>query len=482
MQAFVAGEVNPARRAAYEAHLESCGACRERRDRVQGIHQLLSAVVPVDLDELAWRRVQTKVRSQLQDEVRDAPSTLDLVLGRRWWTAGLVAAAAVALLVWFAPVLRPKPSEPQPQTTTQLAVRRVHARQAPVDLVLSAGVELELGAQGRLEVLPVENFAPKLVLVSGALRVRDFRPPALGRPIRLQAAPYTVEAQRSDFVITTLADGAQVEVHRGTVQVTPPGGPSVTVAEGTARRFVTKRAEVEPEVAKAPAPRAAVRRSARAEAPVDPPVSVEIPVPVPVRAAPVPAPVPAPPETRVEVEPPRDPRARLLLQAEHAYYRDHDLERAIELSLQVRARGPKGPAYWAATELLCQAYTANSQADLAVQTCSEQLQRPMQDASRRKLHQQLAEIHRTQRGDCESAIKHFNQVLVFGRTTPLDDNARLLRAGCALKVGDLTLAERDLAQLEASTTFRRQSALLRLRDELSASRQAQVRNGATDNR
>ncbi len=480
MQAFVAGEVNPARRAAYEAHLESCGACRERHDRVQGIHRLLSAVVPVDLDELAWRRVQTKVRSQLQDEVRDAPTTLDLVLGRRWWTAGLVAAAAVAVLVWFAPVLRPQPKEPQPQTTTQLAVRRVHARQAPVDLVLSAGVELELGAQGRLEVLPVENFAPKLILVSGALRVRDFRPPALGRPIRLQAAPYAIEAQRSDFVITTLADGAEVQVHRGAVQVTAPEGSSVTVTQGTTQRFVTKPVQVEPRVARAPAPKAAVRRSARAEAPVEVPVSAEIPVPAP---APAPAsPAPAPPQTRVEVEPPRDPRARLLLQAEHAYYQDHDLKRAIELSLQVRARGPKGPAYWAATELLCQAYTANSQADLAVQTCSEQLQRPMHDASRRKLHQQLAEIHRTQRGDCESAIKHFNQVLVFGRTTPLDDNARLLRAGCALKVGDLTLAERDLAQLEASTTFRRQSALQRLRDELSASRQAQVRNGATDNR
>lgn len=479
MQAFVAGEVNPARRAAFEAHLQSCPACRARHDRVQGIHRLLSAVVPVDLDELAWRRVQTKVRSQLQDEVRDAPSTLDLVLGRRWWTAGLVAAAAVAVLVWFAPVLRPQPSEPQPQTTTQLAVRRVHARQAPVDLVLSAGVELELGAQGRLEVLPVENFAPKLILVSGALRVRDFRPPALGRPIRLQAAPFTVEAQRSDFVITTLADGAEVQVHRGTVQVRPPSGPAVTVAPGTARRFFTTAAQAQAEVAPAPSPKVAVRRPSPSAAPSAAPAPAETPAAVVLAA---PAPAPAPTETRVEVELPRDPRARLLLQAEHAYYQDHDLDRAIRLAIQVRGGGPKGPAYWAATELLCQAYTANSQADLAVQTCGEQLQRPMHEASRRKLHQQLAEIHRTQRRDCASAIKHFNQVLVFGRTTPLDDNARLLRAGCALKVGDLTLAERDLAQLEASTTFRRQSALQRLRDELSASRQAQVRNGATDNR
>lgn len=488
LQAFVAGEVDPARRVAFGAHLEACAACRARHDHVRGIHRLMRAIITPDLDELSWRRMQTRVRAQLEDEAGTAPTTLDLLVGRRWGTAGLAAVVAVALLVWFAPGRSRAPADTELPPSSRWAVRQVFAREAPVDLVLGAGVEVELGARGRLE-LPAnaDHDSAPLTLIAGDLRVRDLRPPATGRPIRVEVAPYYVSATHADFVVTRLALGAKIAVQRGEVRVAREGREVQRIGAGT-QQILGPPIEGPALAVAGPAPsplRPAARRASvpsgmnPAPAP-DAEQPVLAPVP-PADARPDPAAAPLP-ETDVQIEAPADPVTRRLAEARQAYFEAGDLKRAIQACNEVRTAAEGRSEYWEATDLLCQAHTALAESDLAVARCTELLQSPLPDHRRRTLHQQLAEIHRTQRGDCAEAIKHYNQVLIFGHSTPLDDNTRWLRASCALEIGAITLAERDLAQLEASSTFARPDALKSLRTKISASRRTQVRDGATDTR
>lgn len=433
---------------------------------------------------MSWRRTQTRVRAQLQEDAERTPTTIDLVMGRRWGTAGLMAAAAVALLVWFAP--RPSAPPTPVAVSSSPLLRRVLTQAAPVDLMLSTGIELQLGPQGRLDLQSSVGASVHLTLVAGALNVHDLRPPAATRPIRVNAAPYSFSASHADFVVTRLSSGAQLEVQRGEVTVARGQDRAVRIQAGENRTFSTGVSSPLSE-----APSANVTPAPPAAALV--PVAAVVPNAAVVPAQPIPSdnePLPEPPasvvsqpaETQVVMESPADPIADLLRQANHAYFRAGDLERTVELATQVRGASPGPIQDHAALELLCNAYTSLKQAEHALRTCNALLQTPRNAAARRVLHQQIAEIHRVQMGDCVSAIEHYNQVLVFGRSTPLHDDARWRRAECAVQVGDFTLAERDLTQLEASPTFRRTNALKALRAKISASRRAQVRGGATDKR
>ncbi len=434
------------------------------------------------MDELSWRRTRTRVRAQLQEDAHRAPSTIDLVMGQRWGTAGLVAAAAVALLVWFAP--RPSSKPPVVATASSTpAMRRVLTQQAPVDLMLSTGIELQLGAQSRLDLEPSQGASPRLTLVRGVLKVHDLRPPAATRPIRVEASPYSFSASHADFVVTRLATGALLQVQRGEVTVVHGQDPPIRIRRGQRRTFpadaqVPTVEDVSAVPAPVPSPVSKPARMATSVSATEPaeviPSGTLVVEPTTVGAQPA--------ETQVEVEVSADPAAVLLHRATQAYFGVGDLRRTIQLANELRNTSPGAAQNRAALELLCNAYTSLKQAQDALRTCNALLQTSRSPAAQRVLHQQIAEIHRIQRGDCASAMKHYNQVLVFGRSTPLHDDARWRRAECAVQVGDLTLAERDLTQLEASPTFRRTNAVKALRAEISASRRAQVRGGATDTR
>jgi hypothetical protein len=78
-------------------------------------------------------------------------------------------------------------------------------------------------------------------------------------------------------------------------------------------------------------------------------------------------------------------------------------------------------------------------------------------------------IYRTQLNDCKKALSEFEAVIVFGQGGLLNEQARLGRAACALELGDLDTAAREISILEA------RSAHLSLRSELSELKDRLVR-------
>ncbi|MCA9554383.1 MAG: hypothetical protein KC933_30385, partial [Myxococcales bacterium] len=197
----------------------------------------------------------------------------------------------------------------------------------------------------------------------------------------------------------------------------------------------------------------------------------------------------APEETRVEVELPSDPVRRAWIAARAAYYEDGDLDRAIGLAVRLRADAAvRVESRWAGS-LLCEAYTARGRAREAVEVCTEVLP-ARQGEEARILHRRIAELYRGQLGDCARALPHYNQVLVFGRSSPLDEGARLARAECAAETGDWDLVRRDLLQLENSQIAKstsptgdpteQRAALERIRQRLAQHRAAQAASGMAD--
>ena len=458
LQAYAAGELDPARRGACEAHLKGCGRCRERLAQVRGLHQLLQAAQPRGPDDLAWRRIRDRVRSQLEEDAHQGVSTLDLVMGRRWVTAGLAAAAAVALMVWFGRKPEPKPA-PKAVVARAAPVQALSTGAAPASVELGAGLEVELGARGGLEIGASARDAIELDLKTGRLVVSDFRAEDRTTSVEVRATPFRLRSRQASYELTRMSSGIEVDVATGQVTVTGPGLDfPEQIGPGAPKRLAD--------------PSAPSKVVAKVEPREKPSIEVDVPQVAPPGSRPREGamvdetPVIEEATTRVEVEAPDDPVAKAWVEARAAYYRRRDLDETVRWAQEVRRIAGRRPEAKWATNLLCEAHTAAERAAEAVVACGELLERVSGEEAR-QVHKRLAELHRTKLKDCASAIEHYNKALVFGQTTPLDEDARLGRAECALQVGDKDLAKRDLAHLEASRTFRRPELIRRLRKRLS---------------
>ena len=149
----------------------------------------------------------------------------------------------------------------------------------------------------------------------------------------------------------------------------------------------------------------------------------------------------------VDVQPPADPVLTLWREANEAYYRRRDLPEAVRLATRVVELG--GSHAQMARQLLCDARIALEDGKAALKVCRSLLPWARSEEEKRNIHYTVGTIYRALLGDCAKAIQHYNQALVFGRQHILDDEVRIFRATCALEVGDISLAERDVGSLSA---------------------------------
>jgi hypothetical protein len=443
LQAYVSGEVDPPAQAAMKAHLSACEICQERLGRVRVVHRLFQGMIPKEPDELAWRRIRERVRAQLESDAHPEAHTIDLFLGRRWLPAGIAALAAVALLVWFAPQHSRAPKPEAPIAIAPPLVEPIEHEEAqtvtsgalPLELTLASGESLRLAEHTRVTAAPGEGSV-ELRLESGDLDVTLPRRPSAESPFKVTTPVFNASARSSDFSVGYRAHEFSVTVRDGEVDVDGPSVGHRTVVVGERLEGVVE--ETSAKVAVRPkklAPKKAIEAPA-----IDAPLAETPSEPTQFSSS-------SEGETKVEVvETPLDAIGEAWREASEAYYQRRDLGRAIERAkVAASARGrPEGRL---ARQLLCDAYIAKSQPTEAVEACGALLDGATGEESR-SIHYTLATIYRAQLADCRQAIVHYNQAVVFGRATLLDDEVRLFRAGCALEVGDVDLAWRDVNALD----------------------------------
>ncbi|MBK6687092.1 MAG: FecR domain-containing protein [Deltaproteobacteria bacterium] len=439
LHAYVAGEVDPPSQAAIRAHLSACDVCQERLGRVRVVQGLFRGMVPKEPDELAWRRIRERVRTTLEnDAAPEAVHTIDLLMGRRWVPAGLAAAVAIAVVV----LLLPGKQRPAPAPEVRVAeiapapsqAQAIASGPAPLELTLASGANLKLKEQTKVVAEAPGGPAVSLTLERGALDVSLPRRPEGGESFEIHTPGFVANARSANFSVGYQADEFSVEVRDGEVDVEGPViGPKKTLVEGERLAGSTRP--------RAPASAPTAKSKAR---PAPRPVSD----PVVVRPAEPAGPIVSSSEgeTTVEVlELPLDEVAAAWREASDAYYQRKDLDQAIAKAQEVqKAKGR--PEARLAQQLLCDAYIAKAEPHEAVDACRALLDAAGPDEAR-AIHYTLATIHRAQLQDCRQAIQHYNQAVVFGRATLLDDEVRLFRAGCAIEVGDLDLAWRDVMTL-----------------------------------
>ncbi len=466
LQAYVAGEVDPVKREAIKAHLDSCEVCLETLGKVEGVQRLLRRMAPPEPDELRWHRIREKVRTNLDTETSSAAHTLDLLLGRRWVTAGMAVACVVALLVWFAPR---KPKTPASaiaeQSQNHEKAQTINTGESPLEVTLASGAQIRVAEKSRVTAPEPSAKSLTLQLNVGELDIRF--PRALARATqeqtaKIQTPAFSALAFSQDFSVGYRADAYYVAVREGRVEVEGEGfGGKQTVREGE-RQVVRVGAKsealqepVSPELTEAEPTKKTKRASKRASR-----VSALLaaqrekarkPASSKTERPAIQAPKKSSSEgvTSVEVlSEPEDFVRSLWLRAKAAYYEQNKIEQAIEIAEQVvRLAGRRQEAFLA-QELICQAHIAGKQPNRAVQACKKLLDLG-NDEQALGIHRTLANLYRNQLDDCRSAMAHYNRALVFGRKNELDDKLLLSRATCALELGNLELVDADIRRLEA---------------------------------
>jgi putative zinc finger protein/FecR-like protein len=501
LHAYVAGQVDPAQRAVISSHLETCESCRRAKARVEAIAGLFHEMQPADLDEMRWRRISQGVMSRLEHEARERRhgSWADVILrsgiaGSRTRLAALGAAvlAVIALAVWIVPRSISTPSQEAPESDRTIARERgvstIATGQTPLAITLPSGVSLRLSSNARM--LARSTVPPQIALdlEFGTLELAEFEPPRHEETITVRTPAFIATARRSEFTVGYEADRFFVSVRRGEATVEGDSLPKPRVVQASetlvllregatwkARDAQAAAEESAPTIPSTIAQRIERERTLLAKAraaeggkearPVKP-ESVE-PAPTPFEES-----VHSSYEgdTRVQVEkPPEDPISKKWLEASAAYYTSHDDARAVALANDIIAEGGNRAEVGLAQGLLCEAYLTLKQPERAVAACKARIAAETDPESARMLHYQLGTIYRTQLHDCRAAIDHYSASMVFGRATTLDDESLVWRAHCALSLGDVDGAKRDIVLLERhSALLARPAELVELKKRLGA--------------
>jgi hypothetical protein len=421
LHAYVAGEVDPAERAAIESQLATCEVSRARLDRVKATTVLFAEMAPDEPDDLAWQRIQNRVRVDLENAASGRLEHRPHAGPRVWLSAAIAIAATIATFVLLGrnasdvPVPAPDPAPaPGPQILA--------SGSAPLEVKLASGTSLRLSPASEVVVKAPSALPTEVDLDVGELRVRPAVRAEGGRPSVVVRTPsYVATAKSLDFTVRYRGDGSFVESRDGSVEVKGGGfGERTIVAQGERR-----------------APEGSPRVTAILEESVE---KAKLEAARPVRET-------VEGETQVEVIDDEDPLKRRWVETARAYYERRDLGQAIELARQVIAEGGDRPEARLAEELLCDALIAEGRGEEAAEACAAQLARPHGDEERRQIHFRIATIHH-RLGDCGTAIEHYGRAMVFGGSSLMDDRVRLFRAACALEVGDLELAGSDLLSLK----------------------------------
>ncbi len=446
LHAWMKGELDGGEGAGITAHLSSCDACQARIAKMEPLLEGLEAEQQADLDDLSWQRIAQAVKRELDSPKRPSLPSPGAFWTQRWVSAVAVTAAVVMLFVWGSPPLKlGQVAKESPPGATLVSAERGYAVRLPsgVDLTLASDTRVRLGRSEAapnlyLEVGEVELLLPEAIeLPAGGFEVR--------------APAFRVSARAAQLRVGYWAREYFVEVEKGEAKLRPEGQlDSITVSAGERR---TVHLVGGPTASRAPERRAnhpTPAASPRVEPSAVPPPSIA--------SAPRAAAEPAPEvsraleeETRVEViAPPSDPLRDKLLEANRAFYEERNAKRAVELATEVAKTDEPRPEIRLAYGLICEAELALRRPERAAAACEAQLLREPDPESMRELHLKVGSILRSMLGRCEEAIHHYSEAMVFGRVSLLDAEARLGRASCALEIGDLELAERDLDLLSTA--------------------------------
>lgn len=461
LHALLAGELDPAQKAAVEAHLQACEQCRQRKEEVSRVQSLLSQVTPQEPDDLAWRRLQERVRVKLEESASEQEvNTIDIIRGRRWVSAGLVAAAVVALLVWFAP--RRQPSRPEGQgLVAQKDAQVISSGNAPLNVQLVSGTQLHLENQSEVVASSPGADKTQIELKRGAVAVRMPQKAGSLRPVHVRTPAFSTVAYSRDFSVGYQSSSYFVHVREGYVEVEGPGFEGKQRVEKGERQVVHLKTPNKKSEKGTSQPDSGV--AAPATDKIAPKKQFETVETVRDSSEGV---------TKVEVlsVPVVDPLGESWRAANQAYYGKRDFKEAIRLASKVAAAGKNRPEGPLAVRMLCEARMSLGQGAQAIKACEKLLELESNQEQIRLVHYTLATIYRDQLNDCESAIRHYNRATVFGRTLRLDDEVRFFRATCALEVGNLDLADADLSALESRKRAHRPEELKALRRKLSVLR------------
>jgi hypothetical protein len=432
LQAYAAGELTPAERAHVEAELDAEPENRARLERVQSMRGLLLEASPQEPDDLTWKRMQQRVQAKLAEPVRRESK------GGVWLPVGIAAAAVVATLI----ILDREKAEPIAPAPMEPAGPQVLASgSAPLDVKLASGTSLHLAPSSEVLVKSPEAQPTELMLEVGQLDVRSPVRLFEGRPaVTVRTPLYVASAASEDFTVGYRSDSYFVEARDGEIAVHGEGFDEGTVVKAGERRTVESAKPKKPSRVKRILKQSvekAETASARVEEISAPPAASEVKES-------------SEGETSVQVVMEEtDPVKRKWLEAAVAYYERRDLPAAIDLAKRVVAEAPNRAEGRMAEVLLCEALIATQRAPEAIEACEARLRRPHTEEEKREIHFLLATIHHRHLSDCERAIQHYGQAMVFGGTSLLDDRVRLFRASCALDVGKLDLATVDLQTLKA---------------------------------
>ncbi len=354
LQAYVAGEVDPVKREAIKAHIDSCEVCLETLGKVEGVQRLLRRMAPPEPDELRWHRIREKVRTNLETETSTSAHTLDLLLGRRWVTAGMAVACVVALLVWFAPR---KPKMPG-STVAELSqshekAQVINTGESPLEVTLASGAQIRVAEKSRVTAPEPSAKSLALQLSVGELDIRFPRASARGskqQTAKIFTPAFSALAYSQDFSVGYRADAYYVAVREGRVEVEGEGfGGKQTVHEGE-RQVVRVGAKGETSPKPTSTEPAAVRNTELAKQTLRPAKRASKTNPAPRRdkarkpaLAKVESPAARAPTksssegvTSVQVlSEPEDFVRSLWLRAKSAYYEQNQIEKSIEIAEQV---------------------------------------------------------------------------------------------------------------------------------------------------
>jgi ferric-dicitrate binding protein FerR (iron transport regulator) len=510
LHAYSAGELDPAHRVVVERHLEACGRCSAALAEADALRAVLVASEPPPLDDLAWQRMQRRVRAEL--ESRASSSAMRGRSAREWLGAALAsAAAAVALVVWFTPFT---PSAP-------VGGPRVGASDERLELVVGRGVVVRADRGARMRVVDVDPSAVRLALDEGRIAVR--MTPELDTALALEARGGVLEARGAMFTLSALGARAELDVGRGQVQLTQGGarrtmhdgqlwgwsetgaGPFAAArpgasafesieasdpgADAAAVRAPESSVSGDAPAARAPmadaveprsvdtalGPTRAAERASATERPGSSP-SARRSIRAPSGAASV---VPGAsrggqgaPSLAVAASGPASLDARGVFEAAQQAFDEGEVTRALELARAV----PRDDDLWAqrAAVLECRAAILVGEHGRAVEACERVLRGELEPVERRHAHLMLAQLHRTQLGDCGRALPHFDAASVRGENSLLQEEVLLGRCDCRIRVGNLDGATRDVAQLELrGNALTRPRMLEALRLELQKARAAE---------
>lgn len=486
LHAYAARQVHPGERAVISAHLQVCPQCRVRFAAVEKMCGLLSSMAPLEPDEMRWRWMSQRIRTELEARTERDLHGRGAATVWRWAAlgAGMVAAGAAVFVVDARTGVTHFPTSEQARAVqpdlkytviTPESARAGDARGAAgmpadarrssfqsggqaLDLTIGAGAALRLAPNTHLVAYAWSVERLDLELKSGRLDVQlPIRAPDLGDAITLRTPAFSLAAASGAFSVAYEASASSIEVHEGEVRASPAsGGPAVTLHAGEGQVLPT------PGLAYRDVPAAEVEPQ-RAERSAQGPTAVDHGRPADQRArrerrsmkrartqdaSEAPTRLSSEGETTIQViGAPSDPIAELWSRADAAYGAG-EFDTAIAIARQIVQDGGQAREVKQANELMCRVFISRRQPNAAIGACASALASTAHEEDARALEYRIATIYRQQLSDCRRAIEHYDRSIMFGRASLLDDAALLGRAHCLLEVGELTRARSDLSVLE----------------------------------